>query len=293
MSLLVNRTRNHKKIRSTSQAVTYAIVFVIFAMFALSYIMVLVWSFVAGLKTHNDVIMRPFGLPDEWHFEHYIEVFTLLKVGRTNFFGMLFNSLYFSLLGPLISGMVTCLLAYAISKYRFPGSKLFYPVIMLVTLMPISGNGGAVYRLYYDLGLINSYSQIITSFVGMNFNCLLYYAAFKNLSNGYSEAAFIDGANDFQVFFKVMFPQVFNVFGALFLLAWVASWNDYSTALVYLPKMPTIASGIYSFELEMRYNVRIDILFAAYTISAIPPLLLFAFFSNVLTSNISLGGLKE
>ena len=103
----------------------------------------------------------------------------------------------------------------------------------------------------------------------------------------------MDGANDFDIYFRIMFPQVINLFGALFLITWVGDWNNYSSALIYLSKLPTLAGGIYTFELNMIQHARRDILYAAYMITAVPPLILFICFNKVLTSNISIGGIKE
>ncbi len=279
--------------RSASERVVFVIVFLIFAAVSLSYLYIFVWGFLAGLKTHDEVIMNPFGLPSTPHFEHYLEVFTVMKINGYNFFGMLLNSMYFSILGPLITNMMACMLAYATTKYKFPGSKLYGIIVTFIVILPIYGSGGSAYRLYHKLGLISSYSQIILAFGGMNMTYLYFQAAFSNLSWGYAEAAFIDGANDYTVFFKIMLPQVMNVFGTLFVLAWVGDWNNYASPLIYLPKLPTLASGIYTFELNMTYEVRMDLLYAAYMITAIPPLILFSVFNNALTSNLSMGGLKE
>ena len=177
--------------RTVSERIVFSIVFLMFIMVALSYIYIFGWGFVAGLKTHDEVILNPFGLPETPHFEHYLEVFTRLKVQRYDFFGMLFNSMYFSVLGPLITNMMACMLAYATTKYKFPGSKLYGIIVTFIVILPIYGSGGSAYRLYYKLGLISSYSQIILAFGGMNMTYLYFQAAFSNLSWGYAEAAFI------------------------------------------------------------------------------------------------------
>lgn len=279
--------------RSPSEQVLYIIVFLIFACVAVSYLYIFFWGFTAGLKTHTEITTRPFSLPQVAQWRNYLDVFSMLNVAGYSFWGMLFNSLFFSLLGPLITNMISCMLAYVTSKYKFPGSKLYMIVVTFILIMPIYGSGGSAYRLYYNMGLISSYTQIILAFGGMNMTYLLYHAAFSSVSWTYAEAAFIDGANDYTVFFRIMLPQVANIFGTLFLLAWIGDWNNYSSALIYLPKLPTLAAGIYLFELDMIYHVRMDILYAAYMITAIPPLILFIFFNKALMSNVSLGGIKE
>lgn len=288
-----NKLLNRLKRRTVSERITYAIVFVIFTAFALSYLYILVWTFFSGLKTHDEVVMSPFAFPEKWRFKNYIEVFTLLKVENTGFFKMVFNSLYWSVLGSFINMMCTSMLAYVCTKYKFFGSKLYWAMSMFMMMMPIYGTGGATYKLFLKLGFVNSYSRIFQYTGGMGVNFLYFTAFYAALSDTYAEAARIDGANDWQIFFKVVFPQTAVLFGSLFLIAWEAAWNDYSTALIYMPKIPTLAVGIYMFELEMKHHIRMDILYAAYFIAAIPPLVIFSLFNNALTTNVSIGGIKE
>ena len=158
--------------------------------------------------------------------------------------------------------------------------------------LPIYGNSGAVYELYAKMGLINSYAQVLTFAGGINMMFLYYMAFFKNLSWTYAEAAMMDGAGHFQIYFKVMLPQAKPIFGALFLTGWLGTWNNYESALVYLPNIPTLPVGIYQFNTEMIYRARLDILFAACVIISIPAIILFVAFNKVITTNVSLGGIK-
>ena len=279
--------------KSVGEIILYAIVFLIFCFFAFSYLYILIWGFLAGLKTADEIVMDPFSLPSVWHFGHYVEVFSLLEVNRTKYFGMMLNSMYFSIIGSFLATMMASMLAYVTSKYKFFGSKIYYILSLIMILLPIYGNGGSMYKLIVRLRLMNSPMMIITSMSGMGLYYMYFHAFYKNLSWSYAEAALMDGAGHYTVFFRIMFPQTLSLFGALFLLTWIGEWNNYGTALIYLPKMPTLAVGLYLFELEMTYNVRPDILYAACMIACVPTLILFICFNKVLLSNISLGGIKE
>lgn len=280
------------KRKSPVEVALYWFVSLIFLIVALSYLYILIWAFIAGTKTHAEVALEPFALPEVWHFEHYIEVFKMLQVNGNNFFDMLRNSLWFSVVCVFVQQFVCINFAYCAIKYTFPGSKLIYPVILIVITLPLYGTGGAMYNLLKTLGLIDSYAQVITSTGAFNTFFLYYAAYFKNLSWTYAEAAKIDGANHFQIYFKVMFPQAKPIFGALFLTQWVSIWNSYESALIYLPNLPTLPVGIYQFNTEMIYQARLDILFAACVIIAIPAIVLFIAFNKVITTNVSVGGLK-
>ncbi len=273
--------------------ILYAFVVLFFTVLALSYLYIFFFCFTSGLKTHDEITLDPFGLPANPRFMNYIDVFTLLTVEGVGFFEMILNSLYFSVVGYLLTCMLTCMLAYVTNKYKFPGARWYFLIVTFTTILPIYGNGGSMYRLLYQLNFINSPLYILMYCGGINVYYLYFYATFSSLSWSYAEAAQIDGANEFTIFFRVMFPQVINLFGALFLIGWVADWNNYSTALVYLPKMPTLAAGIYIFELNIERTPQQHILYAAYFISALPALILFIFFNKTLMSNVSLGGIKE
>ena len=278
--------------RSLSEQIVYAVVFIIFTLFALSYLYMLFWCFYSGLRTNDLIAEKPFGI-DELHFRNYIDVFTLMEVNGSSFFMMLLNSIYFSVLGPFITIFITSAFAYVTCKYKFPGAKIIYFAVFLACIIPLYGTGVGQYKLMYNLGFINSRTMIFSSFHGHSMNFLYFFAFYTGISNSYREAAEIDGANDWQIYFKIIFPQTISMFGSLFLILWMADWNNYSTALIYLPKLPTLAVGIYEFQTEMQYSARSDILYAACTISLLPPLIIFMFCNNALMKNVSLGGIKE
>lgn len=284
----------YRRIRKKSPAeqAIYWFVSIIFLIVALSYLYILAWTLMSSLKTHTEIVLDPFSLPSVAQWGNYLELAGLFDVNGHSFWEMLFNSTWFSVVGPFLGQFVTITFAYACTKYVFPGSKLAYVIILVMITLPIYGNGGAIYKIYHDLGLINSYAQVLASMSGFNM-CFLYYRAFfKNLSWTYAEAAMMDGANDFKVYFKVMLPQAKPIFFALFLTSWLGSWNSYEGALIYLPDLPTLPVGIYKFNLEMIYRVRLDLLFAACIFISIPAFIMFVAFNKTLTESISVGGLK-
>lgn len=285
--------RNKLTKKTVTEKVLYTAMFLLFSAFALSYLYIFFWGVMSSLKDHTDIILRPFSLPTEPNWNIFDEVFKSFKVEEMNFWQMTFNSFYFSVV-PSFFGMLFCsMLSYVTTKYKFFGARAYYYLSFVVMLLPIYSSGGAAYKLIYNLGLINSYAFVITSFGGIGATYMFFSAFYKNLSWSYAEAAFIDGANDWQVFFKVMLPQSVTMFGALFLLSWIGLWNSYGDQLLYLPKLPTLSVGIYIFDLNMRYYVRRDLLIAACMISCIPILIAFIFFNNTIMSNVSLGGIKE
>ncbi len=288
----MKRNRNMFDRKSPSEIVLYTIIFIIFCAISFTYLYMIFWCAYSGMRNYNDLTEKPFGF-SKIQIKNYIDVFTLLNVSGSNFLDMLLNSLYFSFLGPFLCMLVTSMMAYVTAQYRFFGSKAIYFIVLVVITLPLYGSGTAMYKLLYNLGFLNSRWMILTSLNGFSIYYMYFFAFYKGLSRSYIEAADIDGANKWQIYFKIMFPQAIAMFGSLFLMLWIADWNNYASALIYLPKMPTLAVGIYKFQLQMKYNSRMDILYAACTLSLLPPLVMFMFFNNALMNNVSMGGIKE
>lgn len=282
------------KRRAKTEIALHCLVSLFFMVIALSYIYIFVWAVIAACKTHSEVVLNPFSLPETWNWEHFLELTELLVVNGKGFWEMLFNSVAFSVIPAFLSQLTTIWFAYVCTKYTFPGSKYVYTLILFVTTLPLYGTSGGMYRLYHSLGLIDNYAVILTALgsSAITATALYYMAFFKNLSWTYAEAAMMDGANEFQTFFRVMFPQAKPLFGAMMLTQWLALWNDYENAMIYRPNLPTLPVGIFQFNIEMMYRARLDILFAACVIVCIPALLLFVIFNKTLTTSVSLGGIK-
>ena len=278
--------------KTPGERILHILVSLVFAVVAFTYVYMFFWAVMSACKTHTEIVMNPFALPKKWHWDHFIEVISSLEVNGHGFWEMLFNSCFFSVGGALLQTFVTITFAYCCTMYKFPGSNLPYTIILVIMTLPIYGAGGATYALYRQLGMVDSYTHIICSAAGMTGSFLYFRAYFKNMSWTYAEAAAMDGCGPFRLYFKVMLPQAKPIFGALFLTTWLASWNNYESALLYLPNLPTLPVGIYQFNTEMIYRARLDILFAACVLVSIPALVLFTVFNKMITTNVSVGGIK-
>lgn len=280
------------KRKSPAEATLHIFISIIFAIVAASYVYILFWMLKCSLSTNVEIVMNPFSMPKELRWSNFVDLVKYFKINGNTFWHMLFNSIWFSVVGALLQQFTTATFAYCSTKYKFFGSKMIYPIVLVIMTLPIYGSEGAKYRLISQLGLVDSYAHVLLSIAGFTGAYLYYNAFFKNLSWGYAEAAMIDGANDFKIYTKIMFPQARPIFTALFLTTWLTSWNSYESALVYLPNLPTLPVGIYQFNQEMIYRARMDVLLAACLVVTIPALILFVLFNKTLTTNLSVGGLK-
>ena len=142
------------------------------------------------------------------------------------------------------------------------------------------------------VNLYNSPLYIIVGAAGYGNTMLIMMGSFEVLSWEYAEAAEIDGANDYYIFFNIMFPLIRPAFIALTLVGIIGAWNNYMTPIIYLPDMPTLAAGLYIFKDRMQYSMNLPAYFSGVVLSFIPTLILFIIFRETIMENVAVGGIK-
>ena len=158
--------------------------------------------------------------------------------------------------------------------------------------IPIYGNLPAQYKLYNTLHFIDSPLLLITAFSGFGVYFIYIHAFFKSLSWSFAEAAFIDGAGHFAVFFRIMLPQLAGIIAVFFVNAFIGAWNDWMTNYLYLPSKPQVAYAIYLVQGEATRISDYQMFYSAVMIGLIVPLIIFGIFSKKILSTVYTGGLK-
>ena len=283
--------------RTSGEKVIYAVVFALFALYAIIMIFPFIWVFYTSFKSSYNYFedlenFRAMALPAKWMFINYVDAFSKLEHDGTTFVGMFFNSLWYTAIVVGEGVFFSACTGYSLSKYRFRLKNVIYTVAVVSMTIPVVGTLPASFRLSSFLGIYNTPLQpIVTCAGGFGFNFLIMYAFFKNMPWSYAEAVFIDGGNDFVVFFKVMLPMAVGPIVTLSIIAAISCWNDYTSIILFMPSYPTVASGLYYVHLNM-FNKYPTIYYAALFISMVPILVLFSIFSEQIMKNVSVGGLK-
>ena len=279
--------------RSWGLKIFKVILFIILSLYAISLVLPLVWTFLTALKSQIEYsTYNVNGLPENWLFSNFALAFTELNVDGSNLFVMIFNSVWYTAGGVLIGMTVSAMVAYVTAKYEFPGRKILYGIALVIMMIPIVGSTPSQYRLYSQLGILDSPAFLVTFASGFGFNYLVLYAYFRSLPWSFAEAAFIDGAGHVKVFFQIMMPQAVSTMAALAIVAAITSWNDSGGPLLFLKSYPTLASGLYMFQVMTTRQLNMPVLYAGLLMSAVPMLFLFAFFSNKIMDMSLGGGLK-
>lgn len=287
------KSRSILDVRSKRQNIIFGIVLCIFIVYAVSLLYPFLWLFLSSLKKPFEyIISDTFALPEQWMFKNYVSAFVQLKVKNTGFLGMVFNSIWMTVLSNGLYLMFSSMTAYVISKFKFKGRSFLYAMTIFIMILPITGSLPADVKLRMDLNIFDSPLQLIVCCGGFGSTFLILYAFFQNVAWEYAEAAMIDGASHDLVFWKIMLPQVMPALLTLFITSFIGGWNDYMTSILYYPSYPTLASGLYLYESAMESSSNYPVYFAGVFISIIPILILFIAFQKLIMTSVSIGGLK-
>lgn len=288
----MRRSKGYKIRRSPGEIVLFAFVFLFFFLYSAALFYPLVWGLISSFKSVDDYFKSPFDFPSFWHFENYVDAVKTISDDGMSFPQMMWNSVWFALGSAFIHMEFTSAYAYVLNKYNFRGKKFLYGICLFMMAVPIGASFVSTYRLMHNLHLTNSYLILLTAVSVYGMKLIMCYSYYNNISNAYVEAAQIDGANFYTIYFKAMRPQATPILVTLIILEFIAKWNDYMGPLLYLSKMPTLATGLYRYQSIVEWSGNYPVLFAGIFICTFPLFIIFIFFSNKLMENISIGGLK-
>lgn len=212
---------------------------------------------------------------------------------ESDFFDLLVTTLLYAGGTSVCAAMAPCMMGYLCSKFNYKFSKFIYVFVITVMAMPLAGNQAALLNLTRRLSMHDTiWGTWIRAFTFANSNFLIFFAFFEGMSDTYGEAAQIDGASYFRVMWTIYMPLALKTISTIFLLQFVAHYNDYQTSVLYMPSHLTLAYAVHYFSVSSGSgNVPFNI--TAAMILCLPILILFIVFKDKLMGNISLGGVKE
>lgn len=282
--------------------ITYMIVMiVVLSVFAQILIGIFIWGLLTALKTDFDFMTNKIGFPTEWTFENFVLAVKHMDYWINNGSSkvyietMYLNSILYAAGGAFFAALVPCVVAYLTVKFPCKFSKAITAFVIVAMIIPIVGSAPSELQMVQKLGLYDHIWGLWimkSHFLGMYF--LVYQGVFRGIPQSVTEAAKIDGAGNMRIFLRIILPLAKTTFFLVFLLQFIAFWNDYQTPLLYLPNHPTIAQGLYYFNFSTSNEFStVPAKIAGAMFVLIPILIVFMIFKNKLMGNLTLGGDKE
>ncbi len=279
------------------------IVMALLALYVLSLFIPMFWTLYTSFKSNLDYLENALSFPRTWHFENIMTALDNFYVpinrdgSMVNYYieTMLLYSVLYAVGSAFFATFTCCIVAYATATFQFKFNKIVYGIVVVTMTLPIVGNLPSELQMLRALGLYDHIWGLWickANFLGMYY--LIFFAAFKAMPKDFNEAAYIDGASNLKVLLTIGLPLVRSTFMTIMLIKFVEFWNDYTVTLTYMPSIPTLAFGLYSYSFSARPEIsNTPMQLMGCLILLVPVLIIFVAGHKRLMGNISMGGIKE
>ncbi len=275
--------------KNISTTLNYLLLIVV----ALFFLFPIVFMFVSSIKNNETQIIRdmssisafiPYG---DLGLKNYFDVFKQMPFGR-----FMFNSV-FIVGSTVLTGLVlNSMIAYALARLRFKGRGFILSFIIALIIIPTEVVVIPLLLMVNRIGWLDSYQVQIVPFIVDAFSIFLFYQFFIGLPKSLDEAAKIDGANPFQVYWKIIVPLSKPVFATVAILQFLFRWGDFLWPLMvtrgyeYRP-LPVAIQQFFSQDPKVWGDI-----FAFASMVTIPSLIIFLLFQKWFLRSVASSGIK-
>lgn len=284
----MRRARRDRNIRRFNQYILPRIILIIMSAI---FILPFYWMLTLGLKSNSELAQYPptlFPHDPQWqNFRLATEAFDFWKYLRNT---SLITGI--TILGAVISNPI---IAYAFSRLEWPGRDRVFMIVLATVFMPFPVIIVALFDIYSRLGWINTFAPLVAPmFFGNAFWIFLMRQFMMQIPRDLSDAARMDGANEFQIFGQIILPLCKPAIGVIAIFAGLHAWNDFLGPLLFLLKedLYTLALGLTFFQSTSTYDVQFNLMMAASTLIVLPVIVLFFLFQRAFVSGLTVGSLK-
>jgi multiple sugar transport system permease protein len=271
------------------QALAYTVLLLLVAIVILPF----GWMVTVALKPDSVPV---FTLPPEWFpTQHWQwENFRRALIDTTQPFGRYFLNTTFIVAVNIVGTLFSCsLAAYAFARLRFRGSELLFNILIITMLVPWQALIIPQFLLFFKLGWYGTYLPLLVpSFTGSAFYIFLIRQYMRTFPKDLDDAARIDGAGYFRVYWDIILPLSRPVLMVVVVFVFLGSWSDLLGPLIYLNETEqfTLAIGLANF--VTRASTDWNLLMAANLITILPVLVVYYFAQDKLIGGIASVGLK-
>lgn len=241
-----------------------------------------------AFKQPSDMMSSILSLPKTLSFSNFKDA-----IEMTNFFHAIFNSLFITGGSIIFTILTNSLVAYAIARNM---NKKFYKFVYFyfvsAMFVPFSMMMLPLVKSVSSLGLDNKIGLIILYTVfGMSMNTLLYTGFLKNIPIALEEAAYVDGAKPWTVFWKIIFPLLKPMHATVGIMTALSTWNDVMMPLVILDQNQATLP-LAQFIFQSKFGTNYNLAFASYLLALLPLLIFYLFAQKWIINGVTNGAVK-
>lgn len=250
----------------------------------------LYWAFISSLKTGSALFSVDF-IPKIFTFENYKNIFTEQPFGKN-----ILNSILTAIGTVLLSILLAVTASFALGRVQFSGRRRLLLMILCVSMFPQVSILSGMFELIRSLGLYNNVLGLILSYLTFTlpFTIWIMTTFMKQIPKEIEEAAIIDGANLFDICFRIFLPILWPALITTGLLSFIAAWNEFIFALTFTVDATarTVPVAIAMMTGASEYELPWGNIMAASVIVTVPLILLVLIFQRRIVSGLTAGAVK-
>ena len=259
------------------------------ALLSLTCIFPVVWLLYSSLKTPQEFAKSVVALPGQIQFDNYRAAFK-----TANFDIFLWNSLRNSLISMAVIVLITFVMGYLLSRYRFRGRNLIYGTLLAGIMIPVHALMVPLFIQFKSLSILNRWFTLVPVYVAFEIptSVFLIDGYLKGVSTDLEDAASIDGAGLLRTMFSIILPVCKPIMATVIILAFMHVWNEFPFAqiLISAKELKTVPVGLTYFTTD--HSTDYTQLMAGLAMATLPVIVLYLAFYNKIMEGMMAGSIK-
>lgn len=273
------------------------IIYLILVIWSLTTIYPIVWVVQNSFKAKDKILADSFSLPlgDLFTFANYRKAFD-----NMNILNAYKNSIFISAMVALLVILFAGMGAYALSRYRFPGSEMLNSLVIAGMMFPVFATIIPVFRMEFSWGLANTGSWFLTMLSvilpqvagNLSFAMVVLIGYIKSLPVELEEAAYMEGCNAFQIYFKVVLPLTKPSFATVAIFSFLWSYNDLFTQMFFMRRPDFYGITMLLNQLTSQEGTNYGLMASAVTLVIVPVIIVYCFLQKYIIKGMIAGAVK-
>ena len=250
-----------------------------------------IWMILGSFKTATEILQTPPTFwPENPTLDNYRTILQDPQLPLLRFYG---NSLFVAIINVITTLFSSSLLGFLFAKYEFRGKRLLFGWFLLTMMIPGQMTMVPGYLILAKIGLLNSLWGLIVFSALDGFGIFMLRQFIETLPNELLDAARIDGASEWQIYWRIVLPQLGPAMATLGTLAFMGNWNAYLWPMVVITRLERRTLPIILTWYSTQHTTRQNIVMAATVLVVIPILFVYFFFQRWIVRGFTMSGIKS
>lgn len=275
--------------KSKTGKLAYYLLLIVLIAFSIATLFPFLWMISTSLRTDVDLFKNPMNwIPQTLYLDNYKEVWTIIPFGK-----YFLNTIMLSVVITVLQVLICSMAAYAFAKLKVPFKNTIFILFMANLMMPWHSIMVPQFSVVSSLGLYNTHSGYILIQLFSGFGIFLMRQFFMSLPHELSEAARVDGFNEWKIYWRIILPLSAASLSTFSIFTFTFMWNDYLAPLIYLndDALKTLQLGLKAFQTE--HTMDYGLLMAGTVLATVPMVIVFLIGERFFIQGIATTGMKN